>query len=151
MMKLTIKRLFLLLMLVIALSIVVYNRDIIGNNPRIRNAEINHGYSSIFTIEEIDLAMEVVLEDFVRSRDWNNELISLWYDEERADLFIQTNRHLRERLYNEEIRREDIIILFGVFDTGQGSFRPRLRQDWVWYIQRNSSTGEWRITNQGKW
>ena len=148
-MKFTIKRLSLLLILLVLFFIVGYNRDIIGNNPRIRNAEIDHGYSAIYTMEEIDLAMKVVLEEFGR-KDWNNELIRLWYDEEMADLVVQRNRHLQERLQNETIERGDIIILFAVFDEGQGLFQPRLRQYWMWYLERDRHTGDWRITNQGK-
>jgi len=137
------RRLFiaLVIMLCISLAFVVFPLvEAALDRGRIANVELDIGESDRFTQEEIASAMDVVKEIFADHRGWNDELISLWYNE------ASSNREIERREWDED----NTIVLFSTWYQGQGLGAPRAFMPWTWILARESSSDSWVFVTGGK-
>jgi hypothetical protein len=113
--------------------------------------EINIGESSKFSKEEIQSAVNCVIEKF---KDFSGcKLTRIWYDEERSNMQIED--YITNGVGAEKgVKAEDAISLFSDFDVdstgGDGSLNPdSTYTDWNWTLIRDSKTGSWRVEEWG--
>jgi hypothetical protein len=121
------------------------------NMGKTDGVEISIGESSKFSKEEIQSAVNCVIQEF---RDFSGcTLTKIWYDEERSNMQIEDYMTYGTGSENR-VKAEDVISLFSDFDVnstgGDGGFNPdSTYTDWNWILVRDSKTGGWRAEEWG--
>lgn len=110
---------------------------------RISSANIEIGESSVYTEDELDNAVYIVLDYF--SEEFEDcYLTELWYDEEYSKA--------RAEEWAKQYEAEQAIVLLSEFYTGpyggDGSFNPNeTYENWQWILVRDG--GEWELKTWG--
>jgi len=113
---------------------------ILRDKGNVSNVELHIGTSNRFTQEEIMSAMHVAIEDFSNKKGWNDELVSLEYNE----------THSNWRLELDNLDKELTIVIFADWYQGTGIGNERVLGPWAWILSRESSSGSWVVVSQGK-
>ena len=141
------------LMLILIALIAILTLSACTRRGRVGNVEITIGDSEIFSVEEINDAIELVLERFATRSFASCELLELWYDEELSERESKRRiNHSIGRFYG--MSGENIIVLFSSFETdrrgGEQGFNPNtIYTDWIWILIRDGQDQPWRIEGWG--
>ncbi|NLC66880.1 MAG: DUF4829 domain-containing protein [Clostridium sp.] len=105
--------------------------------------------SSKFTDEEIDDAINTVIDNFVFPEFDTNQII---YDEEKSDIFIiEYLSHGKGS--TKDIDPSNIIVLLSDFDVETSAENPILNEDkdisdFSWVLVREDKAAEWKIMDE---
>lgn len=117
------------------------------NNSVDNNVEVTIGESVKFSKEEIEKAIEVVINDFFINAE-HVELHSLSYNEEYSD--SQLEQFIDN--YGEDIGPNNIIIIssdFYVDSKAGGAWNPNSDYNWMFILSRNDKNSEWVLDSYG--
>ena len=115
------------------------------------NVEIDYGESQIFDEDEINTAMDAVINEF---RSFNGcDLKKLYYDEEKFNKTISGYMKNGKGAYNG-VEEENVIILFSDFyvspNGGDVSFNKDFTYtNWNWILIRSSKSDKWEVVDWG--
>ena len=99
--------------------------EIRGRLPgRVSNAQIEIESSVIFSLEEIESAIDAVIRDFANSRDSWNELPKIVYDEGYSKLVVESR--------GWDSGNAIVLIANYQSHSGPGSIRPSTMRTWEW-------------------
>ena len=142
------KKIFLFIYIIICLfgAFWIWSSFAFDRSGTANNVEINIGSSEIFTFEEIEAAMDFIIENFSLM---NSELIYLWYDEDISNYEF-------ERSYiaiSGSVEKENVMILFSTINVnrngGPGFLRPGIMENIGWVLIRDDQTDQWEIRAVG--
>jgi len=122
------------------------------NVRKTNNVIIDIGESTKFSKEEVQTAVNCVIENFEKNFK-GCDLKKLWYDEEKSNSEIATYMSFGRGSVNG-VKKENVIVLFSNFYVngtgGNGSLNPNSPyNDWNWILVRDSKTGNWKIDDSG--
>jgi len=121
------------------------------NAGKINNVVIDIGESTKFSREEIQTAVDCVINKF---KDFEGcDLKKMWYDEEKSNLVIESYISNGKGSHNG-VQKENVIVLLSNFDVdatgGDGSLNPNSTYtNWNWILIRDSKTGNWKADDWG--
>lgn len=110
---------------------------------KVDNVEINIGESVKFSKEEIEKAVDVVVNVFLKDSE-HIELHSLSYDEEYSDFQLEN--------YREDVDPNNIIVLssdFYVDSKAGGAWNPDSDYNWMFILSRNDKNSDWILDDWG--
>ena len=104
--------------------------------------QIDIGVSELFSLEEIESAIEVIKNSFINSGSGWDELVELWYDER------QSIREVERR----DWCKNNTIVLLSYQYRGRGFDNRNDRRicPWFWVLSRNCFCAPWVIISGGK-
>lgn len=114
------------------------------------NVVVNIGESDKFTEEEINKAIDYVINNFDFSAC---TLTRIWYDEEKSNSAIEGYLQYGRGSVNG-VNPENVIILLSNFDVDDSGYRLGLNPnstytDYNWVLIRTSKRSKWRIDDRG--
>lgn len=114
----------------------------------VENAEISYGVSAKYTVEDMDSAVQVVLDEF---RTWNGfELYSISYAGDKKCLDENELDYCNS--LRENANFVDCIIFYSSFHTppnnNEGFNGNEDYTGWNWYLAREAG-GEWQLLTWG--
>ncbi|MDD6145923.1 MAG: DUF4829 domain-containing protein [Oscillospiraceae bacterium] len=113
-------------------------------------AEVVIGKSDLFTEEEIQAAVDLVLKDGF-SKDAGATITKIWYEEESSRRAVEIYMENGMGSVNG-VLEENVMILFSDFKTGSKtqSLNPNDKYTgWRWILIRDSQDGSWKIDDCG--
>ncbi|MDD3364516.1 MAG: DUF4829 domain-containing protein [Syntrophomonas sp.] len=116
------------------------------------NVTIDIGESTKFSKEEVQTAVNCVIENFEKNFQ-GCDLKKLWYDEEKSNSEIASYMSFGRGSVNG-VKEENVIILFSNFYVngtgGPVSLNPHSPYNgWNWILIRDGKTGNWKIDDSG--
>lgn len=138
------KKRFILILIIIFVLILSIGYRSINIKGNVRNAKITIGESDIYSKEEIQDAINIVLERF---ESFPAKLIRLWYDEEKSleeseDWKIQYDAHEAIVLYS------DFKTYIGNQAINQGFNSNQEYKNWKWILTKNNNES-WELKTMG--
>jgi len=130
--------------ILIIISIVLLCLNLIDKKGNIKPAEIVIGNSEIYTEDEIQLAIDIVLNKF---KDFPATLNKIWYDEEKSKAASED--------WEETYHADQAIVLYSNFKTYKG--RQALKNgfnsnseysNWSWVLIRTNQE-QWQLKTWG--
>ena len=106
----------------------------------VANAQIYIGDSEIFSLSEIESAVEIVKETFASQRDSWNELAHIRYIE------AQSINDIRRNGWDENNTIVLFITYYRIRDLGREVFDV----PWFYVLHRDSPSVSWEVRSQGK-
>lgn len=129
-------------LVIVGILIIAYY-EVRGRMPaRVSNARIEIETSVIFSIEEIESAIDMVIRDFADNRDSWNELLEVLYSERHSNALVKRR--------NWEAGSAIVLIANYQRNSALGSNRPSTMTRWEWALIRDGPDGSWRIVASGK-
>lgn len=135
----------------LSLILVVFSLGACKQAGKINNAVVSIGKHDKFNNDEIKDAMNGVKKKFKDFEGCN--LTKLWYDEEKANYFVEG--YLKNgRGKENSVKAENVIVLLSNFDVdssgGDGSLNPNYTySNWNWVLIRDDKAGNWKIDDWG--
>jgi len=140
-------KIFIIIGVVVTIGLIfVLGMMLNKKQANIENIKITIGNSTIYSNNEIELAIDIVLEKLKKFPAVINEIV---YDEEKS----KVDSHAAARQYNTD----DIIVLYSNFTTYPNvEFMFQASplnansdyKDWKWILVRNTN-GEWEVKSHG--
>lgn len=121
----------------------------VGPAGTVENVTETIGASEKFSQEEIQAAMDVVLEVF--KGFCGCELTELWYDEDKSNREIESYMKTGKGAYNGA-QPEQVIVLLSNFNTGDQTvtLNPNSRYtNWMWILIREDENAPWQLDDSG--
>ena len=118
------------------------------NSGKTDEVVIDTGNSTTFSKEEIQAAMDCVIEKFKDFKGCN--LTKLWYDEYRSNEEIEFEMDAEG--FRESVKGKQVIILFSDFSTDSTAaegFGKYSTYCWEWILVRNNKAGKWKVSSSG--
>jgi len=151
-MKNTKRFLALFLLLIVGISILIYQHqtDANSNTMNADTVKVRIGHSKKFSKNEINAAVNTVNEKF----DFKGcKLTDIWYSEKES-LSITKGYMQAGRGMNNGVKDKNVIVLLSTFKVdsagGDGSWKPNSTQtSYSWTLIRDSKKGKWRIDDSG--
>jgi hypothetical protein len=128
--------------LLVSIGLIILSITLIAcsNRGNTDNVVIDIGRSEKFSSDEINSAMDCVIQKFKVFKGC--KLTKLWYDEERSDL------------WTKDYAPGTAIVLLSEFDVdaagGDGSLEPNSTyEDWSWILIRANENSNWQVKDWG--
>jgi len=141
------KKIFLLILSIVVALVIITGISFCSwymwrsHSPGIvANAQIDIDASEIFSLQEIESAVEVVKETFASQRDSWNELAYIQYNE------AQSINRIRRNGWDEN----DTILLFITYYRIRDLGREVFDVPWFYVLHRDSPSDSWEVRSQGK-